>query len=505
MRIRAVLNGLGSYRDKVYFFLGDRYRRYSWGDDRLDDGGSLPAFVWHLPPAFRETLDAAASVRVRGRDVAYFFRGGHWVCYDWQTSRVVREPSPVADGWGLPEPFASHLDAVLPGRGPQEGMLFFVSQGRWARYDLSSGRVDGIGELVSWGIPREFSLGFDAAVPGGGTWEGKAYFLMGEHYVRYDWEHGRVDAGHPLSVAANWPALLGLRAAPRRRLVLYVTIDPVDHRRGVTAGGHAPNLARVTEIAGGWDPELFVDDFWCEELGAKDVADPHLLAVIMAGSFTDWHHAFARPEWRAALDRCCALVRGTSVPVLAVCGSHQLVAYAYGGFEAVGHLARTGAEPISIADEADGVLRRPVPPLSERGVFGLRAVESQRDPLLACLPQPFLAVESHQDEVQVVPSAAVLLLGPDQEGEPWQTSPPEERVLVPGERCRVQALRYLVPPEGRLLYTTQFHPELLAPGGCPWGHIADAHGRHFLESFLGLAARYWREQPVRRASETGQA
>jgi hypothetical protein len=43
--IQAAFNGVGSLSDRVYFFGTDRYRRYSWTKDMLDDGGTLPLFL----------------------------------------------------------------------------------------------------------------------------------------------------------------------------------------------------------------------------------------------------------------------------------------------------------------------------------------------------------------------------------------------------------------------------------------------------------------------------
>src|SRR5947208_1158109 len=81
-------------------------------------------------------------------------------------------------------------------------------------------------------------------------------------------------------------------------------------------------------------------------------ADPSLLALFLSGSYTDWVEAFRQPEWQRLLDAWCALIRSTAAPILAVCGSHQLAAYAFGGWDAVGHMAAAGTRAVAIAEEA---------------------------------------------------------------------------------------------------------------------------------------------------------
>jgi len=297
----------------------------------------------------------------------------------------------------------------------------------------------------------------------------------------------------------------------KRRVLLYVTLDRADHRDGEGGpGAHRRNFERLRDIAAAWRPDTQTEHRWCPELTPATLDDPSLLAVFLSGSFTEWVEAFRSPAWRRHLDAYAALVRAARAPMLAVCGSHQFLAYAYGGWGAVGHMAPAGQRPVSAADESDGVFRAPNPRVGETGVFAFRT--ERPDPILAGLPDRLRFVEYHHDQAleEALPDCAVSLLAPDDAEEALQapaydlgeviTRPgaPAEKyvhrpVASPAERCRVQAVRYDAPPAGRVLYSVQFHPELDWRADDPRAQVADAHGPALLRNFLSLSAHYWGE------------
>ncbi len=297
-----------------------------------------------------------------------------------------------------------------------------------------------------------------------------------------------------------------------RRLLLYVTLDRADHRDAAGGpGAHLHNFERLRDIAAGWRPDIRVDHRWRPELSAAALEDPSLLALFLSGSFDEWVEAFREPAWRRQLDAYAALIRATRVPILAVCGSHQFLAYAYGGWRAIGHMAPAGQRPVSAADESDGVCRAPNPRVGETGVYAFRA--ARPDPILAGLPDRLCFVEYHHDQVleDALPEGAVSLLEPGELEDALQAPPcdlgaavvrpgaPPERfvhrpVAAPEELCRVQALRYRVPPAGRLVYSVQFHPELDWRADDPRAAMANAHGPAFIRNFLALAGRYWGDE-----------
>lgn len=480
----AALNGQAGAAGRAYFFRAGGYRQYNWSTDQLDDGGSLPLFALHLPGEFRDGVDAAFNGRGAFARYAYFTRGPQYVQYDWTTKRVTFGPVPTALAWGLPLEFAAGVDTALEGEGAYAGKAYFFRGNDYVRYDFDSGVVDYRGTLAEWGLPSQFAGGVNAAVNGSGAYAGKAYFFSNDAYVRYDWATGRIDQ-KLTPVASIWPALLGLRQPPTRRVVPYVTIDIDDHKSRPDHD-HQHNLRGLKEAAAGFDAGTYIEDRWSREVDGRVLADPHLLALFLAGSWDEWIEIYRRLDWSWELQRFGTLVRGTDVPTLAVCGSHQLLAATFAGWGDVGHMTPAGSTPRPISAEADGTSRIPTPRLGEVGVFPT-VVAGPADPLLAGLPaQPMFAEYHHDAVLAPPPSSRPILLpdglnGADQSGAKFW-----ERVTRPQDRCQVQALRYDVPPTGRLLYATQFHPELT------WG---GPHGAVLLRNFFRLARDYWASHP----------
>jgi hypothetical protein len=406
----AALNGQAGAAGRAYFFRAGGYRQYNWSTDRLDDGGSLPLFALHLPGEFRDGVDAAFNGRGAFARYAYFTRGPQYVQYDWTTNRVTFGPVPTALAWGLPLEFAAGVDTALEGEGAYAGKAYFFRGNDYVRYDFDSGVVDYRGTLVEWGLPSQFAEGVNAAVNGSSAYAGKAYFFSNDPYVRYDWATGRIDQ-KLTDVASIWPALLGLRERPTRRVVPYVTIDIDDHKRQPDRN-HQPNLDGLRAAAAGFDASTYVDDRWSREVDARVLADPHLLGLFLAGSFDEWIEIYQRLDWTGELHRFGELVRGTHVPTLAVCGSHQLVAATFAGWGNVGHMTPAGRAPRPISAEADGTSRIPKPRLGEVGVFPT-VLSGLPDPLLADLPAQQMFAEYHHDAVLAPPPSSRQILVAD--------------------------------------------------------------------------------------------
>ncbi len=259
-----------------------------------------------------------------------------------------------------------------------------------------------------------------------------------------------------------------------RRRILYVTIDPANHRQpDGSAGGHAANLQRLCQITQQWRSEAVVEDTWCGLLGDELLEADDLLALYLSGSFTEWYESFSDRAWDAALCRLCDQIKRIGVPILAVCGSHQLIGRCFGGWEAVAHVASGAEPPVTIWEERDGTFRAPDPRNGEVGVFELsRCPEAAPDPLLAGIPEPAQFVEYHRDQVVAASSSATCLL----------------RSMA----CKIQALRYDCEPKGRLLYTLQFHPELPWSDGSAQAQAANSNGARLILNFLDLADEYWK-------------
>jgi hypothetical protein len=101
--VDTVFNGTGAFADYVYFFKGDRYLRYSWTADTVDQA-EAPLSAWKLPGAFASGVDAAVTGLGAYRGKTYFFKGDEYVRYDWAQDNVDWGPAPIARWWrGLGE------------------------------------------------------------------------------------------------------------------------------------------------------------------------------------------------------------------------------------------------------------------------------------------------------------------------------------------------------------------------------------------------------------------
>ncbi len=228
-------------------------------------------------------------------------------------------------------------------------------------------------------------------------------------------------------------------------LSVYVTFGQRDEREHLAAK-YARHVSRFEEA--GAIPCLVVP-YWQATPEMLDHLAPR--AALLSG--------FGRPLEQYDLRDFHGIVEWverTATPLLALCGSHQLLS---------AHFTRDIREVEGLCDQPMRRLRPGEPVTNpdyhpgfylERGFYAVELTkEGREDPLFEGLgPQPYF-YESHYCEVKALP--------------------PGFRLLASTEECRIQALRH----ETRLLYSVQFHPEEYSedfPGG-----------RRLLESFFRLA------------------
>jgi hypothetical protein len=201
---------------KAFFFRGDQYVRYDWGADNADTGyPRMTEDSWQGWPAGFASIDAAVVGEGPFKGKAYFFKGGQYFRFDLAQKRVEPGyPKMIAGRWdGWPMDFTRGIDAAVNGAGPFKGKAYFFKGGRYIRYDWESDRTDpgypkNIGD--GWpGWPSAFSEGIDAAMSGSGSFAGKAYFFRDNQYIRYDWEKDKTDRGYPKRIEGNWYGLPG--------------------------------------------------------------------------------------------------------------------------------------------------------------------------------------------------------------------------------------------------------------------------------------------------------
>ena len=207
----CALEGRGQYLGKAYFFKDDQYVRYDWAQNRAEEG-TLSAGLWGLTGIFPSGIDASLNGEEAYAGKAYFFKGSQYVRYDWAQDGIDQAPKPLS-AWGLAGSFGGGVDAALNGRGAYAGKAYFFRGGHYVRYDWAQDGIDQSEKpLSAWGLTGAFATGVDAAFNGHGNYEGKVYFFKGDQYVRYDWASDAVDRG-PVPIVENWPGLYELMLA----------------------------------------------------------------------------------------------------------------------------------------------------------------------------------------------------------------------------------------------------------------------------------------------------
>ncbi len=171
-------------------------------------------------------------------------------------------------------------------------------------------------------------------------------------------------------------------------------------------------------------------------------------AIILSGfarSFQDY-------EVRDFYPVADCIEQAEEIPILALCGSHQLLGFLFNG--ALRSSPRLYDEPIRARRPGEPILNPDYHPehYMERGFFELTLHEE--DPLFEGCRRPPIVYESHYCEIKTLPEGFRLL-----------ASTPE---------CRIQTMRH----ETRPLIGLQFHPEDYSE------RFPD--GRRILENFLRL-------------------
>jgi len=271
---------------------------------------------------------------------------------------------------------------------------------------------------------------------------------------------------------------------PRTR-VLFVVIDRPEDAR---IPDHGPNVRGLRAAVGVFDPAIEVTSVTIHDLAGMDEktldATYRPLAIIGAGSFSEWYQYGVDADWKSKLDHWMAIIRTTKIPMLAICGSHQLVAIAFNGFSAVAHMTNDG-KPIPISNELALVKPRglwPNPRVGEEGTYPIAAtVSGSADPLARALASGPMAAAHHKDMV-VDTTGFVLLYQGDDSRQPATRASDQVQI-----RCKVQAMKRDDP--SRILYCTQFHPEMQA---FDESTAADrGFGATWVSVFLGQARAWW--------------
>jgi GMP synthase (glutamine-hydrolysing) len=193
------------------------------------------------------------------------------------------------------------------------------------------------------------------------------------------------------------------------------------------AGTYARHIAKFEAAAGG-TPCLALP-FWHATPAMMAELNPQ--AVVMSGfarSFEQYDVESFYPvaDW----------IEATHTPILALCGSHQLLGFLYNG--ELRTAAQLCDQPMRKLKPGEPVTNPDYHPdfYMERGFYPLEVTDAGRnDPIFAGLPETPYICESHYCEIK--------------------TLPPGFELLASTVECRIQAIRH----QDRPLYGFQYHPE----------------------------------------------
>lgn len=175
--------------------------------------------------------------------------------------------------------------------------------------------------------------------------------------------------------------------------------------------------------------------------------------IIITGSH---EMATDRNPWMTRLSEWLKELRANSVPTLGICFGHQLLAQTFGG-------------------QVDYNVRG-----SESGTFEVCITEEGiGDPLINDLPDRFFVQQSHDQEVRILPSGAVLLLKNDHtQNQAFFLSPSIWGVQFHPEFSQ-EIMRAIIEMESSELRTKGRNPEELPPyiAGTPFS-------RQIFQNFL---------------------
>jgi GMP synthase-like glutamine amidotransferase len=240
----------------------------------------------------------------------------------------------------------------------------------------------------------------------------------------------------------------------RQRAVLYVYFDRPEDAGEASHSFNIEGLAAALRGDGEPPVVICVHARDIAELSDEEIRGRYgALALFIAGSFTEWFQYGSDPSFRATVDGVAPLLRHTQVPMLAVCGGHQLLAAAEHGFGAVAHMT-AGQGHVRIAEELALPAPRslaPEPRWGQEGTYALAlTAEASVDPVFSLLGAGSAWVSQHHKDM-VVDIEGATLLGTDDATRPARTSASHQTT------CHVQAVRWAGRPA---CYGVQFHPEV---------------------------------------------
>ncbi len=238
-------------------------------------------------------------------------------------------------------------------------------------------------------------------------------------------------------IVENIPAPIPTQEEPS--MIWYVDIE---HEDALADPERAPNFEKVRNQRA-WVMED-IAGVTCEPILYQQVTpelarQKNIKAIAISGNTTDWEY-YDFTTFAPLFE----IIKSGTLPVIGLCGGHQLIALAYN--VECGPLRKLKPGEAEVGDFAPGWFK-------EVGFLPVKVV--QEDPIFSGLGQQPVFFESHYWEIKQVP--------------------PKFELLASTDECKVQTIRHKQFP----IYGTQFHPEV--------NSAENRDGRALLANFFRIA------------------
>jgi len=225
-----------------------------------------------------------------------------------------------------------------------------------------------------------------------------------------------------------------------KRFVLYLDMEhPLSLQKRRERDGHFKKMRRNSSLFRQISGAACLSQSFLA-FDASVIKDLPLLALIIGGNRADWK-SYSPEDLREPMEA----VRASCLPLLGICGGHQLVCRAFGAQVAPMRKLASG--------ESDPDPKYKAGYFKEKGFVPVSIL--CEDPLFARLGREAVFHESHYCEVKDLPHSL--------------------KVLASSSECQIQVVAHRAKP----IYGVQFHPE----------SFDEEHpdGRTVLENFFALA------------------
>ncbi|MCY4043773.1 MAG: hemopexin repeat-containing protein [Cellvibrionales bacterium] len=195
---------------KLYFFRNDgKYVRYDRDNNKADEG--FPADICtHWPMLTIDQSHIQAAFRGPNNKHYFFISNGSYLSYDL-TSGKPNESHPRAiddETWPGLANYAKKISAASSWN--EEKVYFFLTDGQYILFNLKTHRVeDGYPKLIdnnTWPGLSDYANQITSAL----SWDNKKlyFFLSNKTYIRYNLVTNKVDDCYPLPInEEKWPGL----------------------------------------------------------------------------------------------------------------------------------------------------------------------------------------------------------------------------------------------------------------------------------------------------------